>query len=317
MKNEAFRNYYFLSVISVLLAAMYPLYMGVRVISDMLTDGAVLSENYPKYIIPYTPISLAILSAVLLMPLLIKLARQFALLVASAVSVSVFFISELLLEKEVIVAASVVTKLEDWQMFMCAVMPSEDLSRPWPETNILLGEYSPAFKIHFYVIALVLIVSLLNCFYGFAQMIISKNKQRLKSLIIQAITGLIFLGLCIFACFTAFFRTGDIKVSAVSAILMGMFFIVFGVTTGVFTGSFLTGKKKLAVWIPAAVSVITTVIMYLGEMILLHGHLYRFGEGFLFDGLGIFVFAIVDLVVIAASGVVCAMIQAVLLKEKA
>jgi hypothetical protein len=57
--------------------------------------------------------------------------------------------------------------------------------------------------------------------------------------------------------------------------------------------------------------------MYLGEMILLSGHLYIFGEGFLFDGLGNFGFALVDLIVIFASGVICAMIQIALSREKA
>jgi hypothetical protein len=317
MKNKSFIGFYVFSIIGVLLASIYPLYMGIRVVSDMISDGSVLSKNYPKYIIPYTPICLAILVGVLLMPLTIKYAKRFSLLAASMVSIGVFFASELLLEKKVIVASAIETKLENWQMFMCAVVPSASIDRPWPEINVLLGEYSPAFKIHFYVISLVLILSFLNCFYGFAQMIISKNTQRLKSLIIQAISSLIFLGLCILACFTAFFRTGNLQVSAVSAILMSAFFVVFGVTTGIFTGSFLLGKKRLSVLIPAAVSIVTTLIMYLGEMILLSGHLYRFGEGFLFDGLGDFVFAVVDLVVIVASGVICAMIQMAITKEKA
>ena len=55
MKNKQFNRYYLLSCIGVLIASYYPLYMGVRVISDMIIDGTVLKENYPKYIIPYTP----------------------------------------------------------------------------------------------------------------------------------------------------------------------------------------------------------------------------------------------------------------------
>lgn len=313
MKNNSFRNFYILSIVGVLLTSIYPLYMGVRVVSDMISDGEVLSANYPKYIIPYTPISLAILVGVLLMPFTIKYAKRFSLLAASIVSISVFFVSELLLEQKVVVSSAVEAKLEDWQMFLCVQISPGKIS---DDINILLGEYSPAFKIHFYVISLVLILSLLNCFYGFAHMLISKNTQRLKSLIIQAISSLIFLGLCILACFTAFYRTGDLQVSAVSAVLMSAFFVVFGVTTGIFTGSFLLGKKRLSVLLPAAVSVITTLIMYLGEMILLSGHLYRFGEGFLFDGLGMLVFAIVDLIVIFASGIICAVIQMALLIEK-
>ena len=41
--------------------------------------------------------------------------------------------------------------------------------------------------------------------------------------------------------------------------------------------------------------------MYIGEMILLHGHLYRFGTGFFYDGLPAVTLAPVDLLVILAS----------------
>ena len=79
MKNKHFNRYYLLSCIGVLIASYYPLSMGVRVIADMIIDGTVLKENYPKYIIPYTPICIAIIIGVLLMPLCIKLLKRFAL----------------------------------------------------------------------------------------------------------------------------------------------------------------------------------------------------------------------------------------------
>ena len=44
--------------------------------------------------------------------------------------------------------------------------------------------------------------------------------------------------------------------------------------------------------------------MYIGEMILLNGNLYRFGRGFLFEGLGKLVLAPADLLVIITSGAV-------------
>lgn len=53
-----------------LVISAYPLWMGLRVVSDMLLYGIVAAKEYPKYIIPYTPISLALLCDVLLMPLL-------------------------------------------------------------------------------------------------------------------------------------------------------------------------------------------------------------------------------------------------------
>ncbi|MDE5867154.1 MAG: hypothetical protein K2H31_11230, partial [Lachnospiraceae bacterium] len=68
MKNKLFSKYYLFSCVGVLLASCYPLLMGVSVIYDMITNGTVFKENYPKYIIPYTPICLAVLIGALIMP---------------------------------------------------------------------------------------------------------------------------------------------------------------------------------------------------------------------------------------------------------
>ena len=199
-----FKKYYLLSIIGTVLLSSYPLYMGFKVVIDMIKDGTVLCENYPKYIIPYAPISLAVMTGVLFMPLIIKYARRLSLLLASIVSIGVFLLSELLFERKVIVTTTVKTTLESWQMFMCYVQPEEYETRTWRAVDVLIGEYSPSFKIHFYVISIVIILSLLNCFYGFAQMILSNDRSRLKACIVQGISVIVFLGLCILACFTAF-----------------------------------------------------------------------------------------------------------------
>ena len=304
-----FKRFYLFSVVGVFIASFYPLYMGVKVITDMVRDGTVMAENYPKYIIPYTPISLAVIIAVLLLPVMMKYAKKFSLAAASAISLIIFFVSELLLESQVIVTSTVKAKLESWQMFMCYIPPDRYETRTWSPIDVLIGDYNPAFKIHFYIISVVLILALLNSFYGFAQMIISNNRNRLKALVIQSISAALFLGLCILACFTAFFRDGEITVSALSAVLMSVFFVVFGVTAGVFIGSLLIGKNKnLSVLLPSIVAAVVTLVMYIGEMILLSRHLYRFGSGFLFDGLPGIVLAPIDILVIMASGSITAAI---------
>ena len=304
-----FKKFYLLSVIGVITASFYPLLMGVKVVTDKVRNGTVLAENYPKYIIPYTPISLAVIIAVLLLPVLMKYAQKFALAVASAISLVAFFISELLLESKVIITSTVTTTLESWQMYMCYVPPEEHQTRTWRAIDVLIGDYSPAFKIHFYIISVVLIFAILNSFYGFAQMIITKNKDRLKALVIQSVSTALFLGLCILACFTAFFRDGEITVSTLPAVLMSLFFIVFGVTAGIYAGSFLLKKKKtLSVLLPSIVASVVTLIMYIGEMILLNGHLYRFGFGLLFDGINGIVLAPIDILIIIASGCINAAI---------
>ncbi|MDE6567580.1 MAG: hypothetical protein K2K70_07600 [Lachnospiraceae bacterium] len=315
MKNKHYNRFYLFSCIGVLAASYYPLWMGVRVITDMIARGSVMKENYPKYIIPYTPICLAVLLGVLLMPLCMKQFKRFAQVGGSVVATGVFFIFEILFEQKVVVTTEeTVTKLEDWQMYMCYVPPEG-----WGETvttyktqtavDILMGNYNPAFKLHFYIISVVLILSILNCFYGFGQLIRTGKKKRLKSLILQSVCSLAFLGLCILACFTAFWRDGSIRVSPLSAGLMTLFFVLLGVTVGVFVGSFLLDKRKyVSIWIPSMVASVMTLLMYIGEMILLHGHLYRLGEGFFFNSIPGIVFAPADLLIILMSGGITALI---------
>ncbi len=311
MMKAKFTRFWLCSLAAVLAASFYPLLMGVRVVSDMLRDGTVLKENYPKYIIPYTPIAVAVILGVLLLPVFVRLLKRFAVLGSSVLSVGAFFGLEYLFEKNVVVTtAETVTKLEDWQMYMCYQPPGG-----WETTvteykthtavEILMGKYDPAFKLHFYLISVVLILAILNCVYGFAQMIRTGDRRRKKALILQSVSAALFLGLCILACFTAFWRDGSILVSQLSAFLMSVFFILLGVTVGLFFGSLLLDRSRaVGLWLSAAVSAATTLVMYIGEMILLHGHLYRFGTGFFFDGLPAIVLAPVDILVILASGLI-------------
>jgi hypothetical protein len=302
-------RYWLFSLAAVLAASFYPLLMGVRVVTDMLRDGTVLKENYPKYIIPYTPIAAAVILGVLLLPLIVRLMKRFALLGGSALSVGAFFSLEYLFEKNVVVTtAETVTKLEDWQMYMCYTPPggwgtTVTKYKTHTAVEILMGEYDPAFKLHFYLISVVLILAILNCVYGFAQMLRTGDRSRKKALILQSVSAALFLGLCILACFTAFWRDGSLLVSPLSAFLMSVFFILLGVMVGLFIGSLLLDRgRAVRLWLPAAASAAMTLVMYVGEMILLHGHLYRFGTGFFYDGLPAAVLAPVDLLVILASG---------------
>jgi hypothetical protein len=313
MMNKKLTRFWLFSLVAVLAASFYPLMMGVRVVSDMLRDGTVLKENYPKYIIPYTPIAVAVILGVLLLPLFIKLMKRFAVLGSSVLSVGAFFGLELLFERKVVVTSTeAVATLADWQMFLCRYVPPEEYAgetvitvRTETAADLLIGEYNPAFKLHFYLISVVLILAILNCVYGFAQMARTGDRRKKKALVLQSVSAALFLGLCILACFTAFWRDGSIQVSPLSAVLMSVFFILLGVTVGIFLGSLLLKKRRMiGLWLPAAAAALTTLLMYVGEMILLHGHLYRFGAGLFFDGLPAIVLAPVDLIVILAAGIV-------------
>ena len=286
--------------------------MGIKVVSDMIRFGTVYAEDYPKYIIPYTPIALAVIIGVALMPILVKKLEKLALAAGTGISLIVFFASELMLESMVTVTRTVtgiVSSLEGWQMYMCYIPPEGFEERTWTEVDVLMGEYSPAFKLHFYVISVVLIISILNCFYGFAKMIVTGDTSHKKPLILQSVASAAFLGMCIWACFTAFYRNGDITVSPLSAVLMCVFFLLFGVTVGIYIVSFTIGKKKLySLWVPSLSAVLVALVMYIGEMVLLSGNLCRFGEGFIFDPIPGIVLSPFDILIVLLSGAITAMI---------
>ena len=316
MKNKSLKKYYIFSLLGVLLASCYPIYMGISVISDMIRQGTVYAEEYPKYIIPYTPIALSLLAGIAFMPVIIKNFKKLALFSATMISSVIFFTSELIFEHSVTVTKTITgsfSQLKNWQLSLCAVTPEVFESGKLTEVDILMGEYSPAFKLHFYIISIVLIISVLNCIYGFAKIILTGDKSRSEALIVQSIASGMFLLMCIWACFTAFYRDGSINVSALSAVLMSLFFVLFGMTVGIYITSFTFEKKMaLSIILPSAIASIITLVMYIGEMILLGGNLYRFGDGFFFDGLPHVVLAPVDILIILIAGVLTAIISALI-----
>lgn len=306
--SKELRRCWLICLAIVLALSVYPLMMGARVLGDVVRYGMVSSANYPKYVIPYTPISLAAIVGVLVIPWFIRRMHR-PMLAAAVPALIVFFASELLLEN-IMVQGWVTTKLESWQMFMCyqpitkAVNMTHALRVPeaLTEVELLMGEYNPMFKLHFYMISVVLVLGVLSCCYGFARAAYTGDRRRIRLLTVQTTATGAFLALCVLACFTAFFRDGSLLVSPLSAGLMAAFFILLGVTAGLFAGNVRQGTSPV---LPAAVASLVTLLMYLGEMALLNGHLYRFGTGVLFDGLGAFVLAPADILIVLLAGAAC------------
>jgi len=300
---------YFISLGAVLLLSAYPLWMGVRILSAYFRDGYIVAADYPKYVIPYTPIAIALIISVALLPLVIRYGKRFALLILSALGVGLFLLAETGFERvtvfdtrTVIEERVVEATIESWQYTICAFVPemvrTELVEVQQDFMEQLAARYSPAFKIHFYLIAILIVLAVLSVIYGFL-----KKSKNAKPLILQAISVAVFIGLCVFACFTAFYRTGELQISPVSSLLMCLFFVAFGVTAGAYTGALLYARKPiLSRGIPALIATATAAAMYVGELILLGGTLYRFGDGFFFGPVGACPLAPVDFAVIALSG---------------
>lgn len=300
MKSKVF---YRLSLIILILLSVYPIYMGIKVFIQYLQNGSVLAEEYPKYIIPYTPMCISIIVSAALLPSLYKLSKRFSLIIGSGIGIVLFFSGELFFEQIKVVEGYTEMPLSSWQFALCYATP--EVLRAIGEP--IYAENNPAFKVHFYLIAIVIILSVIGVLYGFMRMFQEGLYQKMKPLIVQTVCVTVFISLCILACFTAFYRNGTLYISPLSAFLTGLFFVVFGVTFGMyFAGHFYGKRKLLSIWIPSIIAILTTIAMYIGELVLMGGYLFVFGKGGFFMPLGIVPFSLCDLSIILISGIITA-----------
>lgn len=306
MKNGKF---YVASLAVLIAASAYPIYMGISTLASYLQTGAVEAANYPKYIIPYTPLCIALIIAVLFIPALYRRFKKYSLLLASLIGALVFFACEIGLEQIKVIEGYETVRIDAWQYGLCAATPQvlQAIGEP------VYAQNNPAYKVHFYLIALVIMLSVINVIYGYIRMNAEKEYRRRKIIDIQLICAAIFIGLCIFACFTAFYRTGTISISAVSSMLMSLFFVVFGVTFGVYFACIFYGKRSLlSSALPSVIAVATAAAMYCGELILMDGVLYRYGQGIFFSPLSPLPFAPVDISVMLVPGAITLLITKLL-----
>ena len=308
-QSISFKRYYAVSVLTALLLCAYPLFMGGKVLLSVWRLGYVPMEQYPKYVIPYTPIAVTVILSTALMPLLLKRRSKSFEVLSFIMPMGVFFALERLMETKILVKEYGFFPTESWQYSLCYVPPEMYSTRTWQAVDVLLGGYRPWFKIHFYLISIIITLGFTGVFYGFGKMIVTNNFRRGRALTLQCICVLAFTAMCIWACFTSFYREGELFVSPLSAALMCTFFALLGVTAGIFTASFLIGKSKaIVIGVPTAAAILTTITMYVGEMCLLNKELYRFGSGFFFDPLPKIVLAPIDIAVILISGIATALL---------
>ncbi len=308
-----YKNFYLLSLLTVVLVSVYPIYMGVVTLNNYLRNGSIDVADYQKYIIPYTPICIALIVSVAIMPLIFKLFKRYTLPVVSFLGIALFVTSEFGFEQIKVLEGYVEMPLEAWQLSLCMATPEvlRSLGDPIYAAN------NPAFKIHFYIIAMVIILAVLNVIYGFSKMLREQDFGKKRPLIAQAVSVALFIGLCILACFTSFYRNGTINISPLSALLMSIFFIVFGITVGIYCGSIFYGKSKLlSKIIPSITASLTTLIMYIGELELMDGVLFKYGKGFFFEPLGTIPFSAADIAIILFSGVITYIVIQLLNKAK-
>ena len=300
--------FFHISLLVIFLLSFYPLLMGGKLLAAYFRYGYVSAEAYPKYVIPYTPIAIALVLCTALLPVVKKRYKEHALTALSIIGSLVFLHAEIAFERVVVFDGNSLLKTDvgGWQAYMCYITPEAMRAYEFQRTIgfDLAQRYNPSFKIHFYLISFLIVISVMGVVHGYSKMICDKDHGRKKPLIIQTIAVGIFVGLCILACFTAFYRTGALYISTVSSLLMTDFFVVFGLTAGVYAGSLLYFKKPVySLLVPALIACLATACMYVGELILMGGVVFRLGRGLMFDPLFTGPLAPVDFAVILLAGI--------------
>lgn len=306
MKN---RNFYIISLIILVIISLYPIHMGISVLLEYFQNGSVAAEDYPKYIIPYTPMCFALIISAVLLPVIYRLSKCFSLIICSCIGVGLFLAGELFFEQIKVVEGYTELSLESWQYSLCIATPEvlQSIGEP------IYADNNPAFKVHFYLIAIVIILSVIGVLHGFTKMFKESLYQKKKPVIVQTICVIVFAGLCVLACFTAFYRNGTLHISPLSALLTGLFFIVFGVTFGAYFAGHFHGKRRLfSIWVPTIIAMLTTITMYIGELMLMDGYLFTFGNGIFFEPLGKVSFSPCDILIILISGGITASLSLLL-----
>lgn len=121
--NKKYITFYIISLLVVLTASAYPIYMGYITFSAYLQNGFVMAEDYPKYVIPYTPLCIALITVAACMPVLYKLCKRFTLMAASILGVILFSLCEYGFEQIQIVAGYTALPLQSWQYSLCVATP--------------------------------------------------------------------------------------------------------------------------------------------------------------------------------------------------
>lgn len=312
MVNQ-YKKFYTVSVVIVLIVSVYPLYMAFKTLTSYLKNGYVDAVDYPKYIIPYAPICISLIFVVCFMPIIYEKLKRWTLLSSSLIGGGIFFLCEFGFERIGVVEGHIKLPLESWQFSLCVATPEvlRSIGKP------IYAQNNPAYKIHFYLISIIIIMALVNVVCGFTKMLKEQDFSKKNPLLAQLISAVVFIGICIIACLTSFYRNGTINISPLSATLMSIFFVMFGVTFGTYIGSIFYGKRKLlSAVVPTVASMATTIAMYFGELILMGGKLFSFGKGFIFAPIGSIPFAIIDFIVIIASGGVTYLLMSLINKNE-
>jgi len=332
IKNKN-RRFYLISIAVITILSAYPLINGIRMAAISAAKGAIEPEQYAKYVVPYTAICVSILLFAVLLPIFLKL-KRFAFPAGMISAYGVFFVVERFFETIQIHVAGMTlidtstltpdnagsaATADIWQAALCIVSPDmrgQSLTYASQDSFLyVLGDQT--YKAHYYLISLIMITMVCGLLYGIAKMLRDNDRLQMKPVFLRGASTAALVAMCVFANTTAFFRRADPIQTPLASALTGLFFVMLGAAAGIYAGSYLLKKdKRFGIGAPVLLSLCVTVLMYIGEAVMMKGKLYRFGTGWFFGGLPGIVLAPVDILIVLLSGAAAWMILAAARKHE-
>ncbi len=319
--THTYRRYYVLLLAVLAALSAYPLTNGVRMLALSLANGVIRPEEYARYVIPYGPMCLALLVFAALQPVWPKLFGKRTLLWSTLVTLAVFVPVELFLESLPVAPGDTLplfaaaggghppVTISVWQSALCMISPGvvqaaalRGAAFAGPDGfYYVVG--NAAFKIHYYFISFVLIAMICGVVHDLGRMARQPDAALRRPLVLRLAATATLTALCIFANTTGFFRDNSPIQTPAASVLTCLFFVALGVSAGVYAGSFLLKRNRLAgLALPVALSLAAGIVMYTGEAVMMFGTLYRFGTGWFFTGLPGVPVAPVDVLVVLLAG---------------
>ena len=327
MQNTQYRRFYLLSLAVLTLLCLYPLVNGGRMAALSIAQGAIQPEQYAKYVVPYAAMAVAVLVFAALQPPLLRL-RRLALPLGLALAGGVFVAAEQFFERMQIrttgmalvdTATLTVDQTQNlpwatadaWQASLCITSPltrGQTVAYASVDRSLYVLANS-TYKIHYYLIALMLIAMVCALVYALGRRVHSGDQSNAQPLRLRGMATAALLALCVFANTTAFFRQTAAIQTPLASVLTCLFFVGLGTAVGVYVGSYLlTRSKGASIGLPVGLGMAAVALMYVAEAAMMSGGLYRFGEGWFYQGLGGIAVAPVDLLVILLSGAATALV---------
>lgn len=319
MLSKGYKRFYIVSLAVLSVFSAYPLVNGAYMAFLSIANGAIEPEQYARYVIPYAAMCFSIILFAAFQPLLFKTGR-FSFPGGLMGAYCIFIALEQFFERirihtrgmSLVDTASLSVEtapdiasvtVDAWQASSCiASMTRVQAVAYASQDRYLYVMANNTYKIHYYLIALILITMVCGLVYGIGRMVRSGDRTKEKPLILQGLATAALVALCVFANTTAFFRQTEAIQTPLASILTCLFFVVLGASVGIYIGSFLPDRKRPGIGLAVFLSVAATVLMYIGEAAMMDGGLYRFGKGWFFDGLPGITLAPVDLLVVLLAG---------------